>query len=131
MAKDLVKTLADLKEQEVIKIVEDRLKAKEDPLKILDDARRGMETVGTRFSKSEYFVPDLVYSGEILENQRDGQAEAEQSGEIKRGGKVISARWPGISMTSARTSSSLCSMSAASRYSTSALMSPCRSSSIR
>ena len=68
MAKDLVKTLADLKEQEVIKIVEDRLKAKEDPLKILEDARKGMEIVGKRFASGEYFIPDLVYSGEILKS---------------------------------------------------------------
>jgi len=66
MAKDLVKTLADLKEQEVISIVKDRLSAGEDPLKILEDARKGMEIVGKRFASSEYFVPDLVYSGEIL-----------------------------------------------------------------
>jgi methanogenic corrinoid protein MtbC1 len=66
MAKDLVNTLADLKEQEVIKIVKDRLSAGEDPLKILGDARKGMEIVGKRFASSEYFIPDLVYSGEIL-----------------------------------------------------------------
>jgi methanogenic corrinoid protein MtbC1 len=65
MAKDLVNMLADLKEQEAIKIVEDRLNAKEDPLKIPDDARKGMEIVGKRFASSEYFIPDLVYSGEI------------------------------------------------------------------
>ena len=68
MDKDLVNTLADLKEQEVIKIVEDRLKANEDPLKILGDARKGMEIVGQRFASSEYFIPDLVYSGEILKS---------------------------------------------------------------
>ena len=68
MEKDLVNTLADLKEQEVIKIVEDRLKASEDPLKILGDARKGMEIVGQRFASSEYFIPDLVYSGEILKS---------------------------------------------------------------
>ncbi|MFC1911234.1 B12-binding domain-containing protein [Chloroflexota bacterium] len=68
MEKDLVNTLADLKEQEVIKIVEDRLKANEDPLKILGDARKGMEIVGQRFASSEYFIPDLVYSGEILKS---------------------------------------------------------------
>jgi 5-methyltetrahydrofolate--homocysteine methyltransferase len=68
MDKDLVNTLADLKEQEVIKIVEDRLKANEDPLKILGDARKGMEIVGQRFATSEYFIPDLVYSGEILKS---------------------------------------------------------------
>ena len=68
MAKDLVKTLADLKEQEVIKIVEERLKAKEDPARILEDARKGMEMVGKRFASGEYFIPDLVYSGEILKS---------------------------------------------------------------
>jgi methanogenic corrinoid protein MtbC1 len=63
---DLVSTLADLKEKEALKIVGDRLNAKEDPLKILDDARKAMEIVGKRFSDSEYFIPDLMYSGEIL-----------------------------------------------------------------
>ena len=53
MAKDLVKTLADLKEQEAIKIVEDRLKANEDRLKILEDARKAMEIVDNRFDSSE------------------------------------------------------------------------------
>jgi methanogenic corrinoid protein MtbC1 len=66
MAKDLVNTLADLKEQETLKIVKDKLSAGEDPFKIMEDARKGMEIVGKRFSESEYFIPDLVYSGEIL-----------------------------------------------------------------
>jgi methanogenic corrinoid protein MtbC1 len=66
MAKDLVTALADLKEQEALKIVEERLAAKEDPIKILDDTKKAMEIVGKRFAASEYFVPDLVYSGEIL-----------------------------------------------------------------
>ena len=66
MTEDLVNTLADLKEQEVIKIVKDKLSAGEDPFKIMGDARKGMEIVGKRFADSEYFIPDLVYSGEIL-----------------------------------------------------------------
>jgi len=66
MAKSLVNALADLKEQEALSIVQDKLKAEEDPLKILDEARKGMEIVGQRFASSEYFIPDLVYSGEIL-----------------------------------------------------------------
>jgi methanogenic corrinoid protein MtbC1 len=89
MAKDLVKTLADLEEQEVIKIVEDRLKANEDPLKILEDARRGMEIVGQRFANSEYFIPDLVYSGEILKSVTElvkpkltGATESKKLGKI-------------------------------------------------
>jgi methanogenic corrinoid protein MtbC1 len=66
MAKDLVNTLADLKEQEALEIVKERLDAGEDPLKILENARKGMEIVGNRFANSEYFIPDLIYSGEIL-----------------------------------------------------------------
>jgi len=90
MAKDLVKTLADLKEPEVIKIVEDRLKAKEDPLKILEDARKGMEIVGQRFASSEYFIPDLVYSGEILRAVTElVKPKLSKGGEMKRVGKVV------------------------------------------
>ena len=66
MAKDLSKALADLKEDEAVAIVQEKLNAGADPMGILDEARRGMEVVGSRFAKSEYFIPDLVYSGEIL-----------------------------------------------------------------
>lgn len=90
MAKDLVNTLADLKEQEVIKIVENRLNAKEDPLKILEDARKGMEIVGQRFASSEYFIPDLVYSGEILKSVTElVKPKLSKAGENKRAGKVV------------------------------------------
>jgi methanogenic corrinoid protein MtbC1 len=90
MAKDLVKILADLKEKEALKIVEDRLKAGEEPLKILDDARRAVEIVGKRFSDGEYFIPDLVYSGEILKSITDlVKPKISKAGEVKRLGKVV------------------------------------------
>ncbi len=90
MAKDLVKTLADLKEKEALKIVEDRLGSGEDPLKILDDARRAVEIVGKRFSEGEYFIPDLVYSGEILKSITDMvKPKISRGAEVKRVGKVI------------------------------------------
>ena len=90
MAKDLVKTLADLEEKEALKIVEDRLSAGEDPLKILDDARRAVELVGKRFSDGEYFIPDLVYAGEILKAITDMvRPKLTKVAEVKRLGKVI------------------------------------------
>jgi trimethylamine corrinoid protein len=66
MAKNLINLLADLKEKESLNNVQDRLKAGEDPLAILKEAQRGMQIVGTRFASGEYFIPDLIYSGEIL-----------------------------------------------------------------
>jgi len=90
MAKDLVKALADLKEQEVTKIVEDRLKANDDPLKILEDARKGMEIVGNRFASSEYFIPDLVYSGEILKSVTNlVRPKLTKAAESKKLGKIV------------------------------------------
>jgi 5-methyltetrahydrofolate--homocysteine methyltransferase len=90
MAKDLVKTLADLKEKEALQIVQERLNAGDNPLSILNDARRAVEIVGKRFSDCEYFIPDLVYSGEILKAITDlVKPKLTKAAEVKRTGKVI------------------------------------------
>ena len=90
MAEDLVSTLADLKEKEALGIVQDRLSAGDDPLSILDDARRALEIVGKRFADSEYFIPDLVYSGEILKEITDMvKPKLGKTAEVKRVGKVV------------------------------------------
>jgi 5-methyltetrahydrofolate--homocysteine methyltransferase len=90
MAKDLVNALADLKEKEALEIVQERLKTGDDPLGILNDARRALEIVGKRFSDSEYFIPDLVYSGEILKAITDlVKPKITQAAEVKRLGKVV------------------------------------------
>jgi methanogenic corrinoid protein MtbC1 len=90
MAGDLCNTLADLQEKEAMKIVQDRLNAGDDALKILDDARRGMEIVGNRFADGQYFIPDLVYSGEILKSINElVKPKLVKEGEVKRGGKVV------------------------------------------
>jgi len=90
MAENLANALADLKEQEAIKIVKDRLGAGEDPLKILGDARKGMEMVGNRFASSDYFIPDLVYSGEILKSVTElVKPKLTTMGESKKLGKIV------------------------------------------
>ncbi len=90
MAGDLVKTLADLKEKEVLGIAQDRLNAGDDPMSILDDARRAMETVGKRFADGQYFIPDLVYSGEILKSINElVKPKLTKTGGVKPGGKVV------------------------------------------
>jgi len=66
MAEDLVHAITELEEEEALKLVEARLAAGSDPFKILEESRRAMEIVGQRFETKEYFIPDLIYSGEIL-----------------------------------------------------------------
>jgi 5-methyltetrahydrofolate--homocysteine methyltransferase len=90
MSGDLVSALADLKEKEALEIAQNRWSAGDDPLSILDDARRAMETVGKRFENSEYFIPDLIYSGEILKEISDMvKPKLTRAAEVKRLGKVI------------------------------------------
>lgn len=71
MAEDLVEALADLKEQETLDMVRRRLDTGEDPLKILDECSAAMVIVGERYERDEYFIPDLVYSGDILKAVND------------------------------------------------------------
>ena len=66
MAEDLARLLADLKESEALAFVEKALEKGIDPLDLLASAKVGMAIVGQRFADSDYFIPDLVFSGEIL-----------------------------------------------------------------
>jgi methanogenic corrinoid protein MtbC1 len=90
MAENLVDILADLKEQEALAIVKERLESGEDPMNILADSRKALEIVGNRFADGTYFIPDLVYSGEILKAISDlVKPKMTQDAEIERLGKVI------------------------------------------
>src|SRR4030043_1415225 len=90
MAENLVDILADLKEKEALAIVKERLESGEDPINILADSRKALEIVGNRFADGTYFIPDLVYSGEILKAISDlVKPKMTQDEEVKRFGKVI------------------------------------------
>jgi methanogenic corrinoid protein MtbC1 len=90
MPSQLVIELADLHEQQVLAIVKQRLDAKEAPNNILADVRAAMEIVGKRFETKEYFIPDLVYSGEILNSVSDlVKPHMKDAAKTKKGGKVV------------------------------------------
>jgi 5-methyltetrahydrofolate--homocysteine methyltransferase len=90
MAENLVDILADLKEQEALAIVKERLESGEDPMNILADSRKALEIVGNRFADGTYFIPDLVYSGEILKAISDlVKPKMSQDADVKRLGKVV------------------------------------------
>lgn len=62
----LAQLVADLEEDEVLKLVDQRIKAGEDPLKIIDECNEGMRVVGLRYERGEYFVAGLIMAGEIF-----------------------------------------------------------------
>jgi len=90
MSGDLVNLIADLKEGEVLELVKQRLEAKEDPMKILEDGRKAMAIVGKRFADGEYFLPELVFSGELLKQISElVKPYLTKAVETKRLGKVV------------------------------------------
>jgi methanogenic corrinoid protein MtbC1 len=66
--KQLVQLLADMHEDEAIAIANRMLlEEKANPLRVLELCRNAMDIVGKRFEEGEYFLPELVLAGEMLE----------------------------------------------------------------
>jgi 5-methyltetrahydrofolate--homocysteine methyltransferase len=65
----LVNWLADMNEDDAVALAK-RMLFEEgvDPLRVLELCRMGMDIVGKRFEEGEYFLPELVLAGEMLEN---------------------------------------------------------------
>ena len=66
MSKELVEAMVGMKEQEAISIAKGLVDKGEDPLKIFASCRKAMDTVGKRFEKGEFFLPELMMAGEML-----------------------------------------------------------------
>lgn len=66
MSEELSMALVELKRDEAVEMVRSKIDGGEDPLQILEECRRGMTIVGERFQKGEYFLAELMLSGEIF-----------------------------------------------------------------
>jgi len=62
----LIELIADMKEEEAIKLANEMLDSGYDPVTLLDHCRQAMERVGKRFEAGEYFLPELMLAGEML-----------------------------------------------------------------
>jgi methanogenic corrinoid protein MtbC1 len=66
--KNLVEWLADMREDEALELANKMLlEDKKDPIRVLELCRNAMDLVGKRFEDGDYFLPELVLAGEMLE----------------------------------------------------------------
>lgn len=63
---DFVEEIVELNENKVIEMIKSKLDNNEDPLAIMEEIKEAMKGIGKRFENKEYFLPDLIMSGEIL-----------------------------------------------------------------
>ncbi len=89
----LLEAIADMREEEALGLAKSLLDGGEDPLHVLEVCRTAMETVGKHFQEGEYFLPELILAGEMLERigamakpliQAKGGAAA-----VKKHGRVL------------------------------------------
>ncbi|HEX9016585.1 MAG TPA: cobalamin-dependent protein [Chloroflexota bacterium] len=66
MSKELVDAISDMREDDALQMVEDMLGRSNDPGSILADCQQAMAVVGKRYEVGEYFLPELIMSGEVL-----------------------------------------------------------------
>jgi methanogenic corrinoid protein MtbC1 len=90
MAGKLVKFLSDLQEQEALDYVDKALEKGDDAMKILAETQEAMAIVGKKFASGEYFIPDLIFSGEILKQLvQKLEPHLKKGGQVKKLGKII------------------------------------------
>jgi 5-methyltetrahydrofolate--homocysteine methyltransferase len=88
---DFVNEIVELNENNVKNLIKTKLENNEDPIKIMDEVKKAMKIIGDKFSKKEYFLPELIMSGEILSQIFEALGpklkEAQKGGKNK--GKVL------------------------------------------
>jgi methanogenic corrinoid protein MtbC1 len=90
MSDKLVSAIADMREDEALKLVREMVKGGAEPMAILDAAREAMAVVGQRYEQGTYFLPELMLSGEMLHQITDIlKPELGKLPEVTRHGKVL------------------------------------------
>jgi 5-methyltetrahydrofolate--homocysteine methyltransferase len=65
--KKLVELVAEMEEEEALELAKAMLEGGVDPLRVLNLCRQAMDIVGKRFEEGEYFLPELILAGEVLD----------------------------------------------------------------
>jgi methanogenic corrinoid protein MtbC1 len=71
MKEQLINAIADMEEDEALKLAQQMLDEGTDPNEILDAGKEAMKIVGERYDHREYFLPELIVGGEILKEIAD------------------------------------------------------------
>jgi len=66
-ANGLVNAIAEVDEDSALQLAKDMLAQGADPMEVLRLCRVAMDIVGERFEKQEYFLPELMMAGDMLE----------------------------------------------------------------
>jgi methanogenic corrinoid protein MtbC1 len=91
MKEQLINAIAEMQEDEALKLAQQMLDSDVDPAEILDAGKEAMKIVGDRYEHKEYFLPELIVGGDILKQIGDivKPKLKEQMGTVEPAGKVV------------------------------------------
>lgn len=90
MTHKLTELVANMKEEEALNLTQKMLDGGEDPVKILELCKNAMGIVGETFEKGEYFIPELIMAGEIMQKVADlVKPRMKKAAEAKTLGKFV------------------------------------------
>lgn len=90
MSQQLIDAIAEMREEDALKIAQDMLSSGTDPLDVLEACRVAMEVIGDKFEAGDCFVPELILAGEMLKQitEQVKPMMAEEA-EVEKQGKVV------------------------------------------
>lgn len=66
MQDKLLSAIVEMREDEALALAKEALEAGTDPLEMVELFRKAVEEVGNRYEKGEYFLPELMMTGEMM-----------------------------------------------------------------
>lgn len=87
----LSEAFVELDKKSVLQAVQDALGAGRDPLELVDEARKGLETVGQKFDSGEYFLMELMRAAQIFQAAAEvlNPAIRKAHGGVRTKGRVL------------------------------------------
>jgi methanogenic corrinoid protein MtbC1 len=90
MSKQLVNAIAEMREEEALKLVKEMVEGGSGPMAILDAAKEAMDLVGQRYEEGTYYLPELMLAGELMKQITDIlKPELAKLPEVEHHGKVL------------------------------------------
>ncbi|MFX1344056.1 MAG: B12-binding domain-containing protein [Promethearchaeota archaeon] len=66
MSSNLTMNIVELERDQVLSEIKERLNQGKDPMKIFEECKQGMDLVGEKYKNKEYFLAELMLSGDLF-----------------------------------------------------------------
>jgi methylmalonyl-CoA mutase cobalamin-binding domain/chain len=89
MLEDITHAIIELKVDAIRELCQGALKRGHRPMEIVEAMRKGMEEVGRRYERGDYFLPELMMAGETMKEGMEVLRPHLEKGEGGKGTRIV------------------------------------------